>query len=400
LSASTESATPSEAGPLDAPRMYAGALAALFLAALSLRPQIVGAGPLIPGIQRSLHTSHAIAGLLGTIPVLCMGVFAPLAAYLAARVGTRRAMTLALVLIGTVGIARALSPNIWTLVLLTVPVGIGMGVGNAIAPIAVRERIPRRPALGTGSYTTGIQVGSSAAALSAVPLAGLLFGWRGALFTFSAVTCALAIAWFVLTRDDPPHDRISGRLRLPVRSPTAWLLILTFGLMGSVYYGLNAWLADAYAERGWSDTSTGVLVALMNISAIPCSFVIPWLSERYGGRIRWLSIMSLVFLVGSLGLVEVPAGAYGWSLLAGTAQGGMFALTMTLPLDLERDRARLGSLVAMMLGGGYVLAATAPFLLGAVRDGTGSFTAVLRCVVGLCVLLFLAIRAVARVTRT
>ena len=108
----------------------------------------------------------------------------------------------------------------------------------------------------------------------------------------------LAVVWFVLTRDDPPHDRISGRLQLPFRSPTAWLLILTFGLMGSIYYGLNAWLADAYSERGWSDTSTGVLVAMMNISAIPCSFLIPWLSERYGGRIRWLSIMSVVFFVG------------------------------------------------------------------------------------------------------
>jgi cyanate permease len=53
----------------------------------------------------------------------------------------------------------------------------------------------------------------------------------------------------------------------------------------------------------------------------------------------------------------------------------------------------------MMLGGGYILAALAPFLLGAVRDSTGSFTTVLRCLVGLCLLLFLAIRAVARVTR-
>ena len=213
------------------------------------------------------------------------------------------------------------------------------------------------------------------------------------------MTCVLAVVWFVLTRDDPPHDRISGRLQLPFGSLTAWLLILTFGLMGSIYYGLNAWLADAYSERGWSDTSTGVLVAMMNISAIPCSFLIPWLSERYGGRIRWLSIMSVVFFAGALGLVAAPAGAYGWSLLAGTAQGGMFALTMTLPLDLEHDRARLGSLVSMMLGGGYILAATAPFVLGAVRDSTGSFTAVLRCVVGFCVLLFLVIRVLARVTR-
>jgi CP family cyanate transporter-like MFS transporter len=381
-------------------RIEAVPLSAFFLAALALRPQIVGAGPLIPHIQHGLGTTHAIAGLLGTIPVLCMGVFAPLAAYLAARVGTRRAMTVALSLIGVVGIARALSPNAWTLVLLTIPVGIGMGIGNAISPIAVRARLPHRPALGTGAYTTGIQVGAASAALSAVPIAGYLGGWRGALAAFSAVTCVVAVAWFVLTRDDPPHARFSGRLQLPFRSPTAWLLILTFGLMGSVYYGLNAWLADAYSERGWSDSSTGVLVAMMNISAIPCSFFVPWLSERYGGRIRWLLIMSFVFLIGAVGLVEVPAGAYGWSLVAGTAQGGMFALTMTLPLDLEHDRVRLGGLVAMMLGGGYTLAALAPFELGAVRDHTGSFTDVLRCVVGFNVLLIIVVVLVTRVTRS
>lgn len=49
-------------------------LLALFLAALALRPQVVGVGPLIPEIQDDLHTSHAVAGLLGTIPVLCMGL--------------------------------------------------------------------------------------------------------------------------------------------------------------------------------------------------------------------------------------------------------------------------------------------------------------------------------------
>ena len=49
-------------------------LVALFFAALTLRPQIVGVGPLIPSIQDGFGTSHAVVGLFGTIPVLCMGV--------------------------------------------------------------------------------------------------------------------------------------------------------------------------------------------------------------------------------------------------------------------------------------------------------------------------------------
>ncbi len=137
-------------------------LLALFLAALALRPQIVGVGPLIPQIQAGFDTSHALVGLLGTIPVLCMGLFAPVAAYLAARIGTRRAMTIGLALIGIFGVLRALMPSAWLVVLLTWPVGIGMGLGNALAPISVKEHFAQRPAVGTGIYTGGIQIGSTA----------------------------------------------------------------------------------------------------------------------------------------------------------------------------------------------------------------------------------------------
>ena len=56
--------------------------AALFLAALCFRPQLVGVTPLLPTIQKSLHISHAVSGLLVTVPVLCMGVFAPAGSFI------------------------------------------------------------------------------------------------------------------------------------------------------------------------------------------------------------------------------------------------------------------------------------------------------------------------------
>jgi CP family cyanate transporter-like MFS transporter len=307
-----------------------------------------------------------------------MGLFAPVAAYLSARLGTRRAMTIGLVLIGAFGVLRALAPSAWLVVLLTWPVGIGMGLGNALAPLAVRETIPERPATGTGVYTTGIQMGAAMAAALAVPLAAVLGGWRGALIAFSVVACGIAVAWGVLERGGAPHVRPTALIpRLPWRSRTAWLLVAIFGSMASAYYGLNAWLPDAYGERGWSDESAGVLVAGMNITAIPASFVVPWLSDRYGGRRPWLGAMSIVFAVGGIGLVAFPAAGFAWALLAGVSQGSMFALVMTLPLDLERTPERVGALVAMMLGLGYTIGAISPFVLGAVRDATGSFDAVL-----------------------
>ncbi|MGZ8688124.1 MAG: MFS transporter [Gaiellaceae bacterium] len=371
---------------------------ALFFAALALRPQIVGVGPLIPQIQDDLDTSHAVAGLLGTIPVLCMGLFAPVAAYLAAKIGTRRAMTIGLALIASFGVLRAVVPSAWLVILLTWPVGIGMGLGNALAPISVKEHFERRPATGTGVYTTGIQVGSASSAALAVPLAAWLGGWRGALIAISCVALLSLFAWAFLTRGDLPHSAPAATVpRLPWRSRTAWLLVAIFSFMGMAYYGLNAWLPDAYSERGWSDGEAGVLLAMMNLTAIPASFVVPWLSDRAGRRNPFLLGLSLCFITGTVVLVAAPALAYGGALVAGIAQGGLFALVMTLPLDFERTPKRVGALVAMMLGLGYTIAAASPFLLGAIRDATGSFDAVVWAAAGFLMAQFFALLALIRV---
>lgn len=372
-------------------------LAGLFLGAIALRPQIVGIGPLLPEIQESLGVSHATVGLLATIPVLCMGLFAPPAAYLAARVGTRAGIAWALALIGVFGIARAVAPGAVLLILLTWPVGIGMGLAGALAPVAVKERFSVRPAGPTGIYTTGIQVGSALSAALAVPLAGWYGGWRWSLAVFSLVTCALAGSWLVLTRHESAHQRPATRPpRLPWRSGVAWLLVALFSLMASTYYGLNAWLPDSYVERGWSIDRAGNLLAVLNLVAIPAALLIPWLSDRLGGRRRWLVAMATSFAVGVIGFVLLPGTAYAWAVAVGLASGGMFALVMTVPLDIERDARRVGALVGMMLGLGYTIGAVSPIVLGAVRDLTGTFTGALWLLVGFCVLMLATVVALPR----
>ena len=52
-------------------------------------------------------------------------------------------------------------------------------------------------------------------------------------------------------------------------------------------------------------------------------------------------------------------------------------LTGSSLMVVEGDTPRVGALVGMMLGLGYTTAAISPFVLGAVRDLTGSFDAVL-----------------------
>ncbi len=357
-------------------------LVALFLAALALRPQLVGIGPLLPLVQDDLDVTHAVAGLLGTIPVLCMGLFAPPAPFVSGRFGSRRAVGLALGLIGVFGVVRALAPGAVGVILLTFPIGVGMGLAGAILPVTVKERFADRPGFATGVYTTGITIGSALAAATAVPLAHLAGGWRAPLFVFGAVSTGLAVLWLWLTRTEPAHRRANIRpLRLPIRRLLAWRLVAAFFFMSSVFYGLNAWLPDAYVERGWSESSAGGLLAVLNTVTIPCGFLVAWAADHWGARRDWLAGAASLQFVALLGILLWPAGGWGWVVLLGLAIGPLFPLTMTLPLDAADRPAEVAALAGMMLGVGYTLSALSPLLLGALRDVTGGFDAVIGALV-------------------
>jgi CP family cyanate transporter-like MFS transporter len=65
-------------------------LLGLILVALNLRPALSSMAPMLSDVSKSLGLSAAQAGLLTTLPVLCLGLFAPLAPLLARRFGAER----------------------------------------------------------------------------------------------------------------------------------------------------------------------------------------------------------------------------------------------------------------------------------------------------------------------
>ncbi|HJX46301.1 MAG TPA: MFS transporter [Gaiellaceae bacterium] len=365
-------------------------LAALFLAALTLRPQLVGVGPLLPSIQSDLGVSHAVAGLLGTIPVLCMGLFAPPAPFLSGRIGSRGAIGLALALIGVFGVARAVVPGAIGVIVLTFPIGIAMGLGNALLPVAVKERFSDRPSFATGVYATGIAAGATIGAAIAVPLAHAAGGWRTPLLAIGVVSTALGVVWLWLTRTEPAHVRTEIRpLKLPWRNPLGWQLVAAFSLMSFVFYGLSSWLPDAYVEHGWSESSAGALLAVLSAVSMPVGFAVAWAADHVGTRRRWLVGSCALQLTTLLGVVLLPGAGWLWAVLLGMSIGPLFPLTMTLPVDAGEGPAEVAALAGMMLGVGYVVSSTGPLLLGAVRDLTGGFHAALLTLAAVSALLLL-----------
>src|ERR1044071_2501978 len=94
-------------------------VAALVLAGTALRTQALIVGPLVGNVQADLAMSHGIAGLLSTIPVLCMGFLAPLGPVLAGSVGPRMGTAICILFIAAFGVLRAFLPDAATVLLAT-----------------------------------------------------------------------------------------------------------------------------------------------------------------------------------------------------------------------------------------------------------------------------------------
>ena len=240
-------------------RRHAAVLVGLFVASLALRPQIIGVGPLLPQVKADLGISHAVEGLLSTIPVLCMGLFAPLAVVLAGRVGARIAIAGAMGLIAAGGLLRVAVPETAVLLGFTLPVGVGIAVAGTLMPVAVKERFPHRPAFATGVYTAGLQAGAAVAVALAVPLAHAHAGWRFPLFVYSAAIVLLAPLWLLASRGEAERPLRVVRPQLPWRNSMAWRLVFLFSFVSMTYYGISHWLADSYVEQGWSGNRSGGL---------------------------------------------------------------------------------------------------------------------------------------------
>ncbi len=127
-------------------------VAGLFLASIALRPQLLAIGPLLPFIRDDLGIPASIAGLITTIPVLCMGIFAPIGPRVAARLGPRLAFASCLALIAGFGLIRAAVPSVELLLLATFGIGVGIGIAGAVPSMVVSQHLPGHRAMGTGAY--------------------------------------------------------------------------------------------------------------------------------------------------------------------------------------------------------------------------------------------------------
>ncbi|MDR6915171.1 CP family cyanate transporter-like MFS transporter [Pseudomonas sp. 3296] len=352
-------------------------LLGLILVALNLRPALSSMAPMLSEISKALGLSAAQAGLLTTLPVLCLGLFAPLAPVLARRFGAER-VVLGILLTLAGGIILRSSFGEIGLFAGSVLAGASIGVIGVLLPGIVKRDFPKQAGTMTGVYTMALCLGAAMAAGATVPLSEHFDqSWAMGLGFWVLPALVAAIFWLpqVGGRKQGAHN-VAYRVRGLLRDPLAWQVTLYMGLQSSLAYIVFGWLPSILIGRGLTPVQAGLVLSGSVIVQLASSLAAPWLATRGKDQRLAIVVVMLMTLGGLFGCLYAPIeGLWGWAILLGLGQGATFSLALTLIVLRSRDSHVAANLSSMAQGFGYTLASMGPFAVGIVHDWTGGWTA-------------------------
>jgi CP family cyanate transporter-like MFS transporter len=351
-------------------------LSALVLVALNLRPAIASVPPLLGVLQAELGLSGAVAGVLTTLPVLCMSLFAPVGTRLARRLGRERALTGALGLLAAGTLVRGTAPATLPLFAGTLLAGAGLAMASALLPGMVKAYFPRRPGTVTGIYTAALAGGAMGGAALTVPLMDAYGGrWQLSLASWTLLALLALAVWVPVTAGRrEARQPVRERAALPWRSWLAWRVSLFMGLQSLLFYSALTWFAPSYVSLGWTKASAGLLFAVSNAVQVISAIALPAISDRTRDRRAYIGLAVGTITVTFVGLAFAPLAApVLWAVLFGLGVGGTFGLALALLVDLAPDPRATEGLSGMAFLIGYAIAAGGPVLAGALHDASGGY---------------------------
>lgn len=343
----------------------------MVLVGLNLRPALSSLAPLLPRIEGEGELSILTLSLLTTLPVLCLGLFAPFAPWFARRLGIERSLALALIVL-SFGLALRGVPTASLLFIGTFMVGAAIGVLGTLLPALVKRELADAADLMTGVYTMALCLGGALGAGLSIPLADLLGSWSLSLMSWASLALTALIGWWWIMPQPAPNveNKTSRRYAKALLSkPLAWQVMLLMGSQSSLAYIVFGWLPSLLVRQGYSQAEAGWLMGGSIMMQIFSAIAAPWLA-RLNRDQRPALIMVLVLIGLGLWMLLLGSPSLRWpgAVLLGLGQGGSFSLALTLIVLRSGNAKVAGELSALAQGGGYTLAAMGPLLVGLMLD--------------------------------
>jgi ACS family hexuronate transporter-like MFS transporter len=306
------------------------------------------------------------------------------------QLGIRKAFAIAIVLWSFAAMGPGAASSVLTLTIAMFILGLGEAANFPACIKTVAEWFPKRErALATGLFNSGANIGNMVVP-AIVPVAIVLFTWRGAFVVGGSLGLVWLIFWLWLYRKPEEHPWVSPQELGLIQSdpperiqPVPWLTLLgrretwAFAsgklLCDPVWWFWTFWL-PGYFQRTFHLTLGKSSAPIMVVYAA-CS-----VGSIYGG---WISSAMLkrgksvnaarktALLVCALAVVPVLYAPYAHNLwvvvalvgLAGAAHQGFSANIFTLASDLF-PKAAVGSVVGIGAMTGAVTGFTAQLVTG------------------------------------
>lgn len=365
------------------------ALLGIILVAINLRTAVAGISPIVAQIRVDLPLDTVALGALGSIPPVVFALSAVFTPMLTRRVGLELLMLIAIVTMVIGHIIRAAASGLPMLVVGTVAVIAGAGIGNVLLPPLIKRYFPDRVGLLTSLYAFLIAVGAAVPAVISTPIA-VGEGWRFSLALWSVFAATASIPWvaviterrrerIAVTRGNESPEILEVDAELIGRiwhSRVAWSIAIIFATSTLSVYAVFAWLPLLLTQTaGVTPAGAGALLALDSIIGAPAAIIMPMLTLRIRRVGILIQIGVVAFVFAYLGLLFFPATlTWLWIVLLGT---GPLMFPVCLALINLRTRTQRGSvaLSGFVQAVGYTLGSLGPLLVGVLHTVTGGWVA-------------------------
>lgn len=375
-------------------------LLSMMLVAANLRLPITIIPPLLSTIEKDLGIPKSLAGLITSIPLITFAIISPIIVKVAKKLGNELTIFVFFILL-ILGSYLRIIPTVWALMLGTFLAGVGIDSGNVLVPAIIKDHLPNQIPLGTSLYTMSmLLIGAIGTALSGILITK--FNLQTTLAILSVVAIVALVFWI-------PNLKYNHRETTTIQHKTnyrsvwtqnlGWLITAFFGLQSIVYYSLITWLPSVLENHGISTIFASNLLTLLQLSGLPCSFIVPFLSVRKYGMRTLLIMLFVGYAIAPLGYLFSTSNAVFLTIITivtGFGSGLAFNMAIVFFTEKTTNPYQTAEVSGMAQSAGYLLAAIGPVLFGFIENSVGSWNVIVLILVALSTLLALSGLLVAR----
>ncbi|TPM09277.1 MULTISPECIES: MFS transporter [unclassified Mesorhizobium] len=304
-------------------------------------------GPIAPAVAVSFATSVPVVMMAAAAFGLGTSASALFLARYIDRVGARRILQAALLLLALALVASAAAPTVTALVAAQLLAGIAAGVAMpAIYASSAAIAPPGRESGTIGVVLTGWTLSMVAGVSLSAVLADLVH-WRA---VFAAVALLAALALGSLTASSLPDVRKAGPAPAPLEAlgiPGIVPLLIACGAFMTAFYGVYGYLGDHLHGGLGQPVSANGLAALAYGAGFGTAALFDGIIDRLGAR----RVMPFAYLLVAIVYVAIAAtsNSYGMMLAMVAAWGlaNHFGLNVLVMRLSALDPSRRGTIMGL-----------------------------------------------------